>query len=258
MFGNGRTPLLAACMAASVAVGAAGFGNQDNQPARPVQPTKIGVDDEQWPLTDYESAGPADPETRKRRRARGARHDNEDMVREPGDEPGILYRTVIINDWEVGLPALPAKGSDAVLVGEVADAQAHLSNDRTGVYSEFDVRVGEVLKNDPAAPVQSGGLITAERFGGRVKFPSNRVLPVVIHGQGMPRVGRKYLLFLKRVGAEGEYLLLTGYELRGGRVSPIDGVKSTGGGSPWQFDRYEGWEEAAFLRAVREALTSPQ
>lgn len=259
MFKHGKAPLLIACITASVAIAAAaGFGGQDSQPAKPAQPTIIKVDDEQWPLADYESAGPADPEKRERRRARGARHDNADRVREPGSKPGVIYRTVVINDWEVGLPALPAQQSDAVIVGEVAAAQAYLSNDKSGVYSEFDVRVGDILQNDPASPINGGESITAERLGGRVKFPSNRVLPVVAHGQGMPRVGRKYLLFLKRIGAEGEYLILTGYELRGGRVSPIDGVKPAGGGSPWQFDRYEGWEEVAFLKAVQEALTNPQ
>lgn len=257
MFKYSKAPLLVACIAASVAIAAAArFSNQDSQPANPNRPITIGVDDEQWPVADFAAPEPADPEKRRKRRARGARHDNEDRVREPGDEPGVLYRTLIINHWEAGLPALPAKESDAVLIGEVAEAQAFLSNDKSGVYSEFDIRVGEVLKNDSTSPVRDGRLITVERLGGRVKFPSNRVLPVLVHGQGMPRVGRRYLFFLKRLDTEGEYRLLTGYELRGGRVSPIDGVKPAAGSSPWKFDKYEGWEEAAFLKAVQEALTN--
>lgn len=259
MFKYGKAPLLVACMVASVAVAAAArFGNQGSQRIKPDRPVQTEVDDEQWPSADYAAAAPTDPEKRKKRRDRGARHNNSDRVREPGDEPGVVYRTVVTNDWEVGLPALPAQQSDAVLVGEVAAAQAFLSNDRSGVYSEFGIRVGAVLKNDPVSPVKSGESITVERPGGRVKFPSNRVLPVVVMGQGMPRRGRKYLLFLKRIGAEDDYLILTGYELRGGRVYPIDGAKPAGGGSPWKFDKYEGWEEATFLKAVHETLTNPR
>lgn len=258
MFKYGRTPLLIACVAASVVVAAARFGNQASQHPKPHPPAAAEIDEEQWPVTDYAAAEPADPAKRAKRRARGARHDKADRVREPGNEPGVVYKTAVINDWEVGLPALPTQQSDAVVVGEVTSAQAFLSNDKSGVYSEFDIHVGEVLKNDPASPINGGESITAERLGGRVKFPSGRVLPVVITGQGMPRAGRKYLLFLKRLGAEGDYHVLTGYELRGGRVSPLDGAKPAGGGSPWKFDAYEGREEAAFLKAVRDALANPQ
>jgi hypothetical protein len=42
--------------------------------------------------------------------------------------------------------ALPTHISNAVVIGEVTDAKAYLSEDRTSVYSEFTIRVGEVLK----------------------------------------------------------------------------------------------------------------
>ncbi len=258
MFKYVKTTLLVACMAASVVVAAARFGDQGSQNPKPHPSAPTQIDEEQWPVTDYAAAEPTDPEKRAKRRARGVRHDNANRVREPGNEPGVVYKTAVINDWEVGLPTLPAQQSDAVVVGEVASAQAFLSNDKSGVYSEFDIRVGEVLKNDLVSPINGGESITAERLGGRVRFPSGRMLPVVVVGQGMPRAGRKYLLFLKRLSAEGDYHILTGYELRGGRISPLDGAKPAGGGSPWKFDAYEGWEDAAFLKAVRDALANPQ
>lgn len=37
--------------------------------------------------------------------------------------------------------SLPAIESDAVVIGEVTDAHAYLSNDRTSVYSEFELRI---------------------------------------------------------------------------------------------------------------------
>ena len=38
----------------------------------------------------------------------------------------------------------------------------------------------------------------------------------------MPQVGCRYLLFLEQVNSEVEFRILTGYELREGRVFPLD------------------------------------
>lgn len=65
------------------------------------------------------------------------------------------------------------------------------------------------------------------------------------------------MLFPKRTDEEKNYHLLTAYELKAGRVSALDGAKPSGDGSPWKFDKFEGWDEAAFLKAVREALVNP-
>jgi hypothetical protein len=217
----------------------------------------VEVDKEQWPVTDYGAPELKDSEKRAIRRAKNARHDEERNVREPEDRPGVVYETNIINDWEVGLPALPAYQSDAVIVGEVLDAQAYLSNDKTGVYSEFTVRISDVLKNDQWSHLSEGSSVVAERVGGRVRFPSGKILPVRVSGQGMPRAGRQYVFFLRRLDKEQTYSLLTGYELSAGKVSPLDGQKPNGGGSPWKFDKYENWERGAFLDAVRDAIANP-
>ncbi|MCA1634504.1 MAG: hypothetical protein LC802_12625 [Acidobacteria bacterium] len=215
------------------------------------------VDLEQLPVADYTALEHTDAEKRAKRRAKNARYDKEDRVREPEDSPGVTYLTEITNDWEAGLPALPADRSDAIVLGQVIDAQAYLSNDKSGVYSEFSIRVDDILKNDVHSPVASGDLITAERLGGRVRFPSGRVLPVRVSGQGMPRKGRRYVLFLKGLKLEHHYLIVTGYELLAGCVSPLDGVKAVGGGSPWKFDAYEGWDERTFLSVIQKEIISP-
>lgn len=245
-------------LSASVAV--VGFtaaaATSDNPGQKKSSDGPFVLEREQWPIVEYDAPEPAEAEERQKRRAKNARYDKDDRVREPGSEPGIWYETVINNDWEMKLPALPAQASDSVLIGEVAEARAFLSNDKSGVYSEFTIRVSEVLKND--SPVAVGESITAERLGGRVKFRSDKVLPVRVMGQGMPRAGRKYVLFLKRIDEEKHYQLLTAYELKGGRVSALDGAKPAGGGSQWKFDKYEGWDEEVFLKTVREAIATPQ
>jgi hypothetical protein len=231
-------------------------GQSGAQPKLPAHGEKIEVDKEQWPMTDYNATEPGDPVKRDKRRASNARHDKEETVREPDMRPGHTSETTMTTDWEVRLPELPAYQSDAVIVGEVLDAGAYLSNDKTGVYSEFTIKIADVLKNDSSRLTQGSSLV-AERLGGRVRFPSGGILPVTISGQGMPRAGRRYVFFLKRIDQGQTYDILTGYELRAGKVSPLDGRRAVGGGHPWAFDKYEGWDEGAFMDAVRIEIANP-
>lgn len=244
--------LFCAVLAISALMALATFRGRGQSSPTPTSQHKF--EDEQLPQIDHDGPEPIDAEKRSKRRNKSARYDKKLHVYEPpSPRPGIVHETLIINDWEVGLPAIPVDRSDAVVIGEVTDTQAHLSNDKTGVYSEFVICVSEILKNDQHVPLSSGGLIAAERLGGRVRFSSGRVLPVRVMGQGMPRLGRRYLLFLKRYEQEDGYQILTGYELRSGQVTPLDGVKNSGG-SKWKFDVYKGAQEPAFLKEVREAI----
>jgi hypothetical protein len=229
---------------------------QRSVPPQPLPQGKVEVDKEQWPMTDYNAPEPGDPVKRDKRRARNAHHDKEETVREPDMRPGHASETTMTTDWEVRLPELPAYQSDAVIVGEVLDAGAYLSNDKTGVYSEFTIKIADVLKSDSSHLTQGSSLV-AERLGGRVRFPSGGILPVTVRGQGMPRVGRRYVFFLKRIDQGQAYDILTGYELRAGKVSPLDGRRATGGGHPWAFDKYEGWDEGAFMDAVCIEIANP-
>lgn len=141
------------------------------------------------------------------------------------------------------------------MIGETTDAQAYLSNDKSGVYTEFTVRVDEILKNDITAPLIVGETVAAQREGGRVRFPSGRVQRYRTHYQHLPRAGRRYVLFLKRNDDGQAYYIRTGYELRVGHVHPLDGVNMNKGASELpQFAAYKNADEATFLRALRDAV----
>jgi hypothetical protein len=155
--------------------------------------------------------------------------------------------------WWQGLPAIPVAQSDVVLIGEITDAQAYLSNDKTGIYSEFTVSAGEVLKNDGNASLYPGSIITAERFGGAVRFPSGSIQRYTTRNQRMPLVGRQYVLFLKRVDQGQDFSLVTGYELRDQRVVPLDGA-NTEKGEKLPFDNYKGTDASVFLNTVRATI----
>lgn len=190
-----------------------------------------------------------DAEPNQRRRVRGRKYDGWRVVNER-TKKGMMIVS------EVEYPALPVIDSDAVIAGEVTDAQAHLSNDKGGVYSEFVVRVDEVFKQGNL-PIANGHVITAERRGGRVKFPTGEIGKFGIDGRGMPRQGRKYLLFLKR-NAEGEsYALLTAYELLDDKAYPVDGSSAAVGNRTWPFDTYKGAAITRLFSDLQNEIANP-
>lgn len=201
--------------------------------------------DDRYPVVDFDSPEPSNPEAWERRRKRNARHDKDYTVHKD-DRSGSAVGMTIFSEWDLGLPAIPAARSEGILTGEVTDAQAHLSNDKTGIYSEFAVKIGEVLKNVSSASLLPGSTMYVERIGGVVRYPNGRKFPYEVADQGVPRVGAQYLFFLKAVDGDQAFEIITAYELRGGEVFPLDSAQ--------QFDAYKGWVQAEFFEKVRNAI----
>jgi len=206
---------------------------------------------------DRKTTGPNKLETARAsqelRINRGRRFDDWQLVREPSSAE--VTRIKIKNGWQAGLSALPVEKSDVVLIGSVSDAQAFLSNDKNGVYSEFSIQVTQLLKNISHSLLTAGGSVTVERMGGRVRFSSNRVVTYMVSGQGMPRTGSRYAFFLAYDEQRQTYPLLTAYELANGLVVPVDGKRVSGGS--WKFDVYDGVDESLFLKELGAALSQP-
>src|SRR5439155_5322439 len=109
----------------------------------------------------------------------------------------VANSTVRLHHVNPHLPAFPVRESRVVLIGQIASDAAYLSNDKTGVYSEFTVIAEEVLKNDLAGELLAGSSITITREGGRIRFPSGRLHWYGIGRQSMPRIGSRYVIFLR-------------------------------------------------------------
>lgn len=157
----------------------------------------------------------------------------------------------VYHHWPPGFPTLPVTQSDAVVMGEVSDAKAYVTSDKSTVYSEFTIRIAEVLKNDNQTSLSSGGLIVAERPGGRVRYSSGHISRFSITGWGLPLIKRQYVLFLTKNNYEDSYRIVTGYELRNGHVFPLDTTTS----SETDFDAYVNMDEVSFLNQLRAAIT---
>ena len=133
---------------------------------------------------------------------------------------------------------IPTSASDLIVEGVVTGSGAFLSNDRQSVYSEFTVRVTDIVMSRRGAGVRLGDAITAERWGGRVRYPDGRIVRYGMPGYGSPIIGVKYLLFLSN-GDAGNYHVLTGYEIHGQTVRPLDGARISYRGT-WSCDRHRG------------------
>src|SRR6185503_19404869 len=93
-------------------------------------------------------------------------------------------------------PAFPVS-SDVIVIGTVREAKAYLSTDRTAIYSEVSLSIEEILKASSQHGLQINGRVTADRFGGAVRFPSGKILRQGWYGRNIPTSGHRYLLFLK-------------------------------------------------------------
>jgi len=202
-------------------------------------------DEKKMPIAVYSASLPADSAERALRLARSGRYDKRYTVPFDESSPDTTMRSTI-SDWYLYISALPAAESDLVLLGEVTTANGYISNDRTGAYSEFTIRVNDVFKDDGRL---SSSLITAVREGADVQLPSGRIIRYEIVYQGMPRIGQQYLFFLKYSEQGKDYSILTGYELRKNRVFPLDEAE--------RFAAYKKYDESTLLNAVREAIAQP-
>lgn len=205
-------------------------------------PQAQGPDVSQFPTLDYEHKKPAIGSERRRKKY------NSRSAPKISEKSDVIATT---SDWEIDLPALPVDKSEAVIVGEVTAAEALLSEDETNIYSEFTVVISEVIKNDKDYSLRIGNSVVVERIGGRVRMPSGKLVISFSDHQDFPGIGKRYVLFLNREKADEDLHILTGYELRNGKVFPLDKL------SPEHpITAYAGMDETSFLADLNQAVLS--
>ncbi len=213
----------------------------------PARPTSKELDDAATPVVD---ANAAIPTASLARRQKNASYDDPRIVQSQAS-PGVVEVTV---DSETPIAAeFPVAESDLVVEAEVTRSQAFLSEDGTGVYSEFAVTVSEVLAAAADVAVRKGAKLTTERFGGRVRYPSGQIVRYRTMSEGSPVIGKTYVLFLKRARS-GNYKILTGYALDT-RVQALDGSRVNAGGLGTSIvDHRNGQDLATFREDLENAI----
>ncbi|MGZ8843952.1 MAG: hypothetical protein ACXW18_09845 [Pyrinomonadaceae bacterium] len=233
-----------------------GQSNQQNSTADPVafgQSAKQ-LDDAAAPVVDLSNVSEVDRVDKNARKLKNARHDKS------GTDKTHPYPNVsdVVGEpeWRSGYSDLPVDKSDVVVEAVVADSRAFLSEDKTGIYSEFTLIVSKILKVGSGLTINLGDRIVTERFGGKVRYPSGQVTRWRIARQGVPIIGKKYLFFLAKLD-EDSYQLLTAYEIRGSKIVALDGSRTElgkQGGSI--FDKHNGKDLSQFMEEVEMAINN--
>lgn len=193
-----------------------------------------------FPTAEFNEAEPTDPLKRAQRKQKQKRKNGVGLVSlNPEPEMG---GGLIVPHNQFNFPGLPVEQSPVIVIGDVLQSEAHLSEDKLGVYSEFTIRLVEVIKAEASLPASE---MIVERLGGYVRYPDGRKLLYRVGTGGMPRVGARYLFFLKAT-PELDFSILTAYEFGDKGVIALDP-------SP-QFEKYEGDSPNALRSLVVEAV----
>jgi hypothetical protein len=235
----------------------------------PDLPPNANAHDQQSQLKDYDkkptkySDAPAKGEfqnqsselasDQERRVVRESRYKNTyPEITDPGNSPNSTEpgedAVMTIHDYVGPLDPFPVAPSAAIVVGTVLSGKAFVSKDRTFVYSDYQVRVDRVLKQDASASLAVGEQIVVSRGGGTIHFPSGHIRNYLNNGEGFPAIGSQYLFFLDKPNfPEHEYEQIIGslYHLSGGKVHPLDDEQLG------PFDDMSEWD---FLSKVEQAI----
>ena len=170
---------------------------------------------DRFPTVDYNKPDSADPEKKAKRK----RYDYGQLVYSTV-RPEI-YAAVVIGEPHITFPALPVAESDIIVIGAVGSGQAHLSENKKNIFSEFTVIVEEVLKSKTSG-IGQASVLTVDRIGGHVMYPNGQKFLYQLHGMNMPQIGSRYILFLTSTHNKEDLSILTGYELTEKGAVPLD------------------------------------
>jgi hypothetical protein len=167
-------------------------------------------------------------------------------VRAIREYAGNIDEAAMFTHWDSHLTSLPSDKSSFIVIGQIVGARAYLTNDRSNVYSEFSLRLDEIIKDSNALlNNKTGETLSVTREGGAVRFVSGKIQKYRVASQQMPAKGRTYLIFLSGDSID-DVMIITGYELREGKVYPLDASQ--------QFSIYAGTNQVDFLNAVRDSM----
>lgn len=97
-------------------------------------------------------------------------------------------------------------GADAVVLGSVKSKSAHMTEDETFVFTEYELSIKDVLKNNSTSQIDINTSIQATRPGGLISLDGQ-----VIRAEDMSyeplQSGKEYLLFLRFVPAAKGYIV---------------------------------------------------
>ena len=106
--------------------------------------------------------------------------------------------------------------ADAVIIGTLKSKSSQLTQQGNFIFTDYEVIIDEVIKNNLNSPIEVGSTIITTRDGGAIKV-NNRVLRAKRADFDPPVVGYRYLLFLRFIPKTSSYLMYGNgsFELQG-------------------------------------------
>jgi hypothetical protein len=190
-----------------------------------------------YPIAEYDAPEPANAAEREERQIKNKRYDKKLLVMK---NPGPEDIASIVSDAEPVPPAIPFAESSLIIIGKIQNSKASLSNDKSGVYSEYSVRIQTILKDDK---LRTGETITFDRTGGVVQYPNGQKMLYLNDWQSLPEVNGRYVIFLTKDDDQNpNYCILTAYQLKDGKVTALDNHPD--------FREFSGMSETDFIKLV--------
>jgi hypothetical protein len=131
----------------------------------------------------------------------------------------------------VRLDAIPVSGAAAVVTGHATRGTSYFSNDRTTIYSEFSVKIDQILFNASGKPLTGGSAIDLVRPGGVISMPGGGRLIRGCPQEAMPRRVPQYLFVLSYTHQADVFPIVAGFEMAGNSVYMLEEVISPSKGT---------------------------
>lgn len=95
--------------------------------------------------------------------------------------------------------------NDLVVLGTLKDGSSHPTVDNAYIYTDWNLTVNEIIKNNSASPVQAGQTIVVTHPGGTLEIAGRHVYAETGEPQLQP--GNEVLLYLRYLKDSGTYSL---------------------------------------------------
>ena len=173
-----------------------------------------------YPTVEYDAPEPTNAVEREERRIKNKRYDvNLPIIKNPHPEDTAL----IGSDVEPLPSAIPFAKSRVVIIGEILNSKAFLSNEKKGIYSEYSVRIENILKEDKKKKLKIDEIIMIDRAGGVVQYPNRQKMLYLNDWQNLPKINTRYILFLEKDNDQNpNYKILTGYQINDNKITALD------------------------------------
>jgi len=129
-------------------------------------------------VAEFVGAGTESPQDQIHRQIREEQYG--DRLTKPLVDPGLtvdgqtettrltVIDYVIPNDPDP--PGMPVSRSAAVIIGTVLGGKCFINKAHTYVYTDYQVRIDQILMPDPTGNLRVGTLVAGKRYGGAIHF----------------------------------------------------------------------------------------